>query len=167
MTQKTWSRAQAVEGASILFYINTEREQVLQLAKQLEDMGLKCGRKGEELFCRQWYAFVHASVVSRLMVCAPNSVLVDYLRQTTTLLGHRGIPKAEAKAYVDTYFSPYMDVIARQEPTQCPQLFLKGVYGIEDLQGAPAKAVALLSGTMAMLLSAVADKLDQYDIQVD
>ncbi len=167
MTQKIWSRAQAVEGASILFYINTEKEQVLRLAKQLEDMGLRLGSKGDELFCRHWYAFVHASIVSRLMVAAPNSVLVDYLRQTTTLLTHRDIAKERAKHYVDTYFSPYMDLLAKEEQTQCPHLFLKSVYNIGDITQAPHTAVALISGTMAMLLSAVADKFDQYDMQSD
>ncbi len=172
VSRKIWSRAQSVEGACILFSLNTEPQHVLQLAKQLQDMGLRYGKsvgilEGERLFCHHWYAFVHASIVSRLMVVAPNSVLVDYLRQTTTLLAQRHIPKREAKFYVDTYFSPYMDLLAKEEQKYCPQLFLKSVYGFENVMDVPPRALALLSGTMAMLLSAVADKLDQYDMQVD
>ncbi len=166
MTQKkTLSRAQGVEAACILFSLNTERSQVEQLANNIKESELLIN--DSEFFFREWYGFVHAAIVAGLMVHAPNSVLVDYLRSTSNLLKTHGIAKSEAKKFVDTHFAPYMEMLGKEEQQKCPSHFFKAVFNIQVLHQVPPRALALMSATMAMLLSAIADKLEQYDIESD
>ncbi len=162
---KNLSRSQGVEAACILFSLNTKRDQVQELASNIEESGLLV--KDKELFCREWYGFVHAAIVAGLMVHAPNSVLVDYLRCTSALLKEHGIAKSEAKNFVDTHFAPYMEMLGKEEQQKCPSQFFKAVFGAHDLQQVPPRALALVSATMAMLLSAITDKLEQYQILSD
>ncbi len=162
---KTLSRAQGVEAACILFSLNTKLEQVKQLLTNIEENGLKV--PDEDFFYKEWYGFVHAAIVAGLMVHAPNSVLVDYLRSTTNLLKEHNIAKNEAKHFVDTHFAPYMEMLGKEEQQKCPSQFFNAIFGIEDLTKLPPRAVALVSATMAMLLSAVTDKLEQYQIESD
>ncbi len=164
MSPRKLSRAQAVDAACILFSLNTEIEQIQSLIAQMESCGLV---SSHELFQREWFGFVHAAIVTSLMVHAPNSVLVDYLRSTRTLLSSRHIPKEEAKAFVDTHFAHYMEILGKEEQKHCPQFFFKKVYDIENIEDVPSRALALISATMAMLISSVTDKIEQYDIQVD
>ncbi len=165
MAKKVLSRAQGVEAACILFSLNTDRAQVDQLATNINESGLQIS--DGELFRKEWYGFVHAAIVAGLMVHAPNSVLVDYLRSTSSLLKEHGIPKNDAKSFVDTHFAPYMEMLGKQEQQSCPEYFFKAVFGIESQLQVPARALALVSATMAMLLSAIADKLEQYQIESD
>ncbi len=165
MSKKVLSRAQGVEAACILFTLNTERTQVDQLAANIAESGLEINDSG--FFRREWYGFVHAAVVAGLMVHAPNAVLVDYLRSTSALLKEHGIPKSEAKHFVDTHFSPYMEMLGKGEQQNCPRQFFKALFNIESLEQVPARALALVSATMAMLLSAVTDKFEQYQIESD
>ncbi len=161
---KKLSRTQAVDAACILFSLNTEPEQLEKLAKQMEQCGLF---DTKHIFQREWFGFVHAAIVAQLMVHAPNSVLVDYLRHTTALLKNRHIPKEDAKDFVDTHFSHYMEILGKEEQKNCPKFFFQKVYALDELKDVPPKALALISGTMAMLLSSVADKMERYDIQVN
>ncbi len=162
---KILSRSKGVEAACILFSLNTKCEQVEQLALNIEESGLKV--KNKDYFYQEWYGFVHAAIVAGLMVNAPNSVLVDYLRCTTSLLKEHGIAKSEAKKFVDTHFASYMEMLGKEEQQKCPSQFFKAVFGLENLQQVPPRALALVSATMAMLLSVVADKLEQYQILSD
>ncbi len=165
MSQKKLSKIQGVEAACILFSLNTESSQVNQLLQNITEDGLKVNNADN--FRREWYGFVHAAVVAGLMVHAPNSVLVDYLRSTSTILKEHGIEKSETKDFVDKNFAPYMEMLGKQEQQNCPQYFFKVLFNVDNLEQAPPRAVALMSATMAMVLSAIADKLEQYHIQSD
>ncbi len=160
-------KAQAVDAACILFSLNTEPDQILKMIEQMEKNDFAPQSLNRELFCREWYGFVHASIVAGLMVNAPNSVLVEYLRTTASLLNTRNIPAEEAKNFVDIHFSPYMDLVGKEEQKSCPQHFFATVCGIEKLEDVPPRAAAFISGTMALVMSAVADKMEQYEILAD
>ncbi len=159
--------AQAVDAACILFSLNTEPEHLVKMIDQLEKDGFAPHSIDRNLFCKEWYGFVHASLVSLLMVHAPNSVLVAYLRNTSSLLKKRNIPKEQAKVFVDTHFAPYMELIGKEEQNLCPKYFFKAVFGMEDIEKIPPRALAFVAGTMALVLSAVADKLEQYELLAD
>ncbi len=167
MPPRKLPRPQAVDAACILFSLNTEPEQLRKMIEQMEKEDFAEKSIQRELFYKEWYGFVHAVVVTSLMVHAPNSVLVDYLRQTSSLLKTRNIPKEDAKFFVDTHFAPYMELVGKAEQKECPKLFFKQVCGIDDLEQVPPRALALVSGTMALVMSAVADKLEQYEILPD
>ncbi len=167
MPPRKLPRPQAVDAACILFSLNTEPDQVLTMIEQMEKQGFAPDTIDRELFCREWYGFVHATLVASLMVHAPNSVLVDYLRQTSNLLKTRNIPKEEAKKFVDEHFAAYMELVGKAEQKECPKHFFHKVCGIAELEQVPPRALALLSGTMALVMGAVADKLENYEILAD
>ncbi len=167
MPKKKLHKAQAVDAGCILFSLNTEPDQLYKMIEQLEKDGFASQSIDKDLFCREWYGFVHATIVANFMVNAPNSVLVEYLRNTSALLKTRDIPKSEAKNFVDTHFAPYMELVGKEEQQACPQQFFKAVCRIETLENVPPRALAFISGTMALVMSAVADKLDNYEILAD
>lgn len=168
--KKTLSSAEGVEAAAILFELNTDPEQVRRM---LEEAGLPTANGKESPAARRercllhWYGFVHAAVVAGLMVHAPNIVTASYLRSTRYLLKARGQKDTVCDAFVDTYFAPYMELLAREEQKECPALYFRLACGLEDIRAAPPRAAALLAGAMAMTLGAVFDKLEQYDIQAE
>ncbi len=167
MRPKKLARSQAVDAACILFSLNTDYNQVIKMIEQLERDGFKPKSINRDLFCKEWYGFVHAALVASLMVNAPNSVLVEYLRNTSALLKKCNIPKSEAKHFVDTHFSPYMELVGQGAQKQCPKRFFQVVCSINELENVPNRALAFISGTMALVMSAVADKLEQYEILAD
>lgn len=162
MTAKTLSKDRAVEAACILFELNTDPQQIMRMGTEA---GLMEHGIDTDMLCRQWCAFVHAAITAGLMVHAPNSVLVDYLRCTSALLKKHGIPKKEVKVFVDNDFSPYMELLGKEEQQQCPQIFFQKVCHIENMEEVPPHSLACVAGTMALLLSIVTDKLEQYDMQ--
>ncbi len=167
MMKKKLPLSQAVDAACILFSLNTEPEQLVNMVDQMEKDGFTPHSIDRNLFCKEWYGFVHATLAASLMVHAPNSVLVAYLRNTTSLLKTRNVPKDQAKNFVDTHFAPYMELVGKEEQRKCPQQFFKAVCGIHDVDKIPPRALAFISATMALVLSAVADKLEQYELLAD
>ncbi len=164
MKKKKLPLAQAVDAACILFSLNTEPAQLVKMIDQMENDSFAPHSIDRNLFCREWYGFVHATLVSSLMLHAPNSVLVAYLRSTTSLLKKRNIPKEQAKNFVDTHFAPYMELVGKEEQNKCPKQFFNAVFHIDEMEKIPPRALALISGTMALVLSAVRDKIEQYEI---
>ncbi len=167
MQRKKLRKTQAVDAACILFSLNTEPDQVLTMIEQMEKNDFAPQSIDRQRFCLEWYGFVHASIVAGLMVHAPNSVLVEYLRTTTSLLSTRQISKEDADTFVDIYFAPYMELVGKEEQKACPQHFFAKACGIENLEDVPPRALAFISGTMALVLSAVTDKLENYEILAD
>lgn len=161
--RKELSLAQGVEAARILFDINTDTTQLLRLAKEA---GLPhcADQAAERVLCLQWYGFVHAAVVAGLMVHAPSIAVAQYLRETTSLLTARGLSPEACDNFIDTVFSPYMELLAQEKPEQCPAVFFRHVCQVERLEDVHARTVAMISATMAMVISAVADKLEHYHI---
>lgn len=161
--RKTLSLAQGVEAARILFEINTDPAQVLHLTREA---GLPpcADQTAERLLCLQWYGFVHAAVVAGLMVHAPSIAVAQYLRSTTALLTAKGVAIEACESFIDTVFSPYMECLAQEQPKQCPAVFFRQACHIHTLKDAPARTVVMISGAMAMVISAVTDKLKRYDI---
>lgn len=161
--RKELTLAQGVEAARILFEINTDPAQVLHLA---QEAGLPhcADQAAERVLCLQWYGFVHAAVVAGLMVHAPSIAVAQYLRGTASLLTARGLPPEACENFIDTVFSPYMALLAQEKPAQCPAVFFRHVCLMARLEDAPARTVAMISATMAMVISAVADKLEHYTI---
>ncbi len=194
MSKKQLSAAQGVEAACILFAINTDAEGMVRLAHTallppayLEGPGAIC-------FCAEWRAFTHAVITAGLMQHAPNSVLMAYLRQTGNLLNQASAPLREEsgpladtaqaaekqqptapeglEAFVDGPFAGYMPLLAQGQQARCPDLFcqrlasetarVKGEASPPDDQ-----SKARLAATMAMLVSAVWDKLENYEFLAD
>ncbi len=167
MRKKKLQKNQAVDAGCILFSLNTEPDQVLNMLEHMEKDDFTPKSIDSALFCREWYGFVHAAIVAGLMVHAPNSVLVEYLRNTAALLKTRDIPEEESNTFVDKHFSPYMELVGHSEQKSCPQHFFATVCGIENMENVPPRALAFISSTMALVLSTVTDKLEQYDILAD
>lgn len=164
--RKVLSLAQGVEAGRILFEINTNAAQVLHLAREA-GLPLCADQDAERLLCLQWYGFVHAAVVAALMVHAPSIAVATYLRGTTALLTAHSLPPEACESFIDTVFSPYMEALAQEKPDQCPAIFFRQACHIPQLENAPPRAVAMISGAMALVISAVNDKLEQYEILSD
>ena len=152
--------AQAVEAAGILFELNTEPKGALAIAARA---GLPCGTDGEKAaFLWEWRAYVHAAVLYGLMVQAPNVVVVEYLRATQDMLRRLGYSAEQATDFVDGAFRAYTDPMVRTQTQECPAVFFQRLLG-KELADVPAATVALISAVMAMVMSAMLDKLEQYE----
>ena len=152
--------AQAVEAAGILFELNTEAKGALAIAARA---GLPCTAEEEQqAFLWEWRAYVHAAVLYGLMVQAPNVVVVEYLRVTQAMLGRLGYTPEQAGSFVDGAFRAYTDPMVRTQTQECPSVFFRRLMG-KELSEVPAQTAAMMSGVMAMVMSAVLDKLEQYE----
>ena len=152
--------AEAVKAASILFELNTGESGVLALAGKA---GLPCATEEEKkALMLEWRAFVHAAVLYGLMVQAPNVVVVEYLRVTQQMLGSLGYAPKEAEDFVDGAFRAYVDPLVRTRTQECPSVFFRRLLN-KDVAEVPAAAAATVSGVMAMIRSAILDKLEQYE----
>lgn len=151
---------EAVKAASILFELNTGEAGVLALAGRAN---LPCASDEEKkALMLEWRAFVHAAVLYGLMVQAPNVVVVEYLRVTQQMLGSLGYAPKEAEDFVDGAFRAYVDPLVRTKTQECPSVFFRRLLN-KEVTEVPAEAAAVVSGVMAMILSAILDKLEQYE----
>ncbi len=155
---------QAVEAAGILFSLNTEREGVLAMAARAD---LPCGTdEAVHKLLWEWRAFVHAAVLYGLMVQTPNVVVVAYLRTTPEMLASLGYAQEEADAFVDGAFRAYSEPMVRTKTQECPAVFFRRLLG-REIGEVPAHSVSVVAGVMAMIISAVLDKLEQYEYLLD
>ena len=158
------SLAEAVEAARILFEMNAGEQGVLALAGRAS---LPHDTEEERTrLLTEWRAFAHASVMYALMACAPNVVVVEYLRATQGMLRGLGCSADEGEEFVDGAFSAYADPLVRLQAQECPAVFFRRLLGWE-VSEVPAQNAAVVSGVMAMVLSAVMDKLEQYDYALE
>ena len=161
--KKELSVARAVEAATILFELNSGKQGVLAMAGQAS---LPCSSPAEQQkLLREWYAFVHAAVLYGLMVQAPNVVVVEYLRVTQSMLAHLGFKEDEALVFVDDAFHAYVEPMVRTRTEECPAVFFRRLQD-KDITEVPQHQVAVVSGVMAMILSAILDKLEQYEYSI-
>ena len=182
--KKQLTAAQGMDAACILFELNSKREHIVNLAFGAE-IPEACLTEPGALpdFCAEWRAFVHATVTAGLMQHAPNSVLVGYLRRTGELLAAtakaegaslhtQAVPVSEdsLNAFVDGPFAAYMPLLAQEKQHQCPVLFCRRLGYDEDSRITPEilkKIQARLAAVMALVITAIWDKLDQYEIAAD
>lgn len=194
MSKKQLTAAQGIEAACILFAINTDVEGMVRLAHSAQLPSNYLDGQGAICFCSEWRAFTHAVVTAGLMQYAPNSVLMGYLRQTGNLLHHADQNYAaqpgqnadspensgksaektgtELEAFVDGPFAQYMPLLAQGQQSQCPELFCQRLaMETARVRGEATpldkQSMARLAAIMAMLISAVWDKLEQYEILAD
>jgi len=158
------SLAEAVDAARYLFEINSGEEGVLALA-QKAGLGADAPEQKARLL-EEWRAYAHASVLAALMECAPNVVWMEYERSTQPMLGGLGYTREQGEAFVDGPFKAYAGLLFSGRAKECPGLFFQRAAGkkMEDL---PPRGAALMAGAMAMLLSALLDKLEQYDYALE
>ncbi len=156
--------ATAVQAAGILFELNTGENGVLAMARKA---GLPCASDAEKKrLMLEWRAYVHAAVLYGLMVQAPNVVVVEYLRVTQDMLKKLGYTPEEAEAFVDGAFRSYVDPMVRTKTQECPGVFFRRLLD-KDVTEVPAETAAMVSGVMAMIMSAVLDKLEQYEFGIE
>ena len=194
MSKKQLTAAQGIEAACILFAINTDVEGMVRLAHSAQLPSGYLDGPGAICFCSEWRAFTHAVVTAGLMQYAPNSVLMGYLRQTGNLLQHADQNQAaqhcqdadrpeapgkstkdagtELEAFVDGPFAQYMPLLAQGQQSQCPELFCQRLaMETARVRGEATpldnQSMARLAAIMAMLISAVWDKLEHYEILAD
>lgn len=178
--KKPLPAARGVEAAHILFTLNTGTEDILRMAQRSGLPEIFWGGPLAPALCGEWRAFVHAAVTAGLMQHAPNSVLTAYLRDTGFLLeqaeGHAdAVPHTtRVEEFVDGPFSAYMELMAQERQKECPLLFFRrlGISGEGEAShlmdgDALARAQGRIAAVMAMLISAIQDKLDAYDIAAD
>ena len=162
--KKKLTVARAVEAAGILFELNTKESGVLAMAQKA---GLPCATAEEKSrLMLEWRAYVHAAVLYGLMVQAPNVVVVEYLRVTQDMLGKLGYSPAEAEDFVDDAFRAYADPMVRTRTQECPGVFFRRLLN-KDVADVPADTAAMVSGVMAMVMSAILDKLEQYEFGIE
>ncbi len=174
--KKQLSAQRGIEAACILFQINSRTADILNMARGAHMPEAYLHDAGAELFCAEWRAFAHAVVTAGLMQYAPNSVLMGYLRQTANLLAAADAPakaadpeaaEAALTAFVDGPFARYMPLLAHERQVECPELFCRRLAEQAGPDGGPmpdTHARARLAAVMAMLICAVRDKLEQYEI---
>ena len=162
--KKKLTVATAVQAAGILFELNTGESGVLAMAQKAK---LPCSTEEEKrTLMLEWRAFVHAAVLYGLMVQAPNVVVVEYLRVTQDMLGKLGYSPAEAENFVDGAFRSYVDPMVRTKTQECPGVFFRRLLH-KDVADVPADTAAMVSGVMAMVMSAILDKLEQYEFGIE
>ncbi len=158
------SVAEAVQAAGILFELNTKEGGVLAMAQKA---GLPCATEEEKKrLMLEWRAYVHAAVLYGLMVQAPNVVVVEYLRVTQDMLKKLGYSLKEAEDFVDGSFRAYVDPMVRTKTQECPGVFFRRLLN-KEVSEVPAASAAMVSGVMAMIMSAVLDKLEQYEFGIE
>ena len=179
MVKKQLSAAQGIEAACILFQLNSRQADILRLAGEAGLPGDTVPDASRLRLCLEWQSFTHAVVTAGLMQHAPNSVLVGYLRETGHLLAQaRGeaAPRAEQNSpslaqadFVDGPFAAQMALLGHGRQAECPGLFCQRLATDPLLtEAATDKRVeARLAAVMAMVISAVWDKLEQYEILAD
>ena len=162
--KKKLTVARAVEAAGILFELNTRESGVMAMAQKA---GLPCGTAEEKSrLMLEWRAYVHAAVLYGLMVQAPNVVVVEYLRVTQSMLQKLGYSPKEAEDFVDGAFRAYVDPMVRTKTQECPGVFFRRLLN-RDVSEIPPATAAMVSGVMAMIMSAVLDKLEQYEFGIE
>ena len=176
MSKKQLSAAQGIEAACILFQLNSKTADILRLAENAGLPSAYAHGPEQARLCAEWRAFVHAVVTAGLMQHAPNSVLAGYLRETGNLLraAETDAPAESNNAptagtlvqadFVDGPFAAYM--------AGCPELFCRRLAegaapGVTAEPAADARAQARLAAAMALVISAVWDKLEEYEILPD
>lgn len=178
MSKKQLSAAQGMEAACILFQLNSKTADIINMASGAQMPDEYLSGAGAEMFCAEWRAFVHAVVTAALMQHAPNTVFLAYLRQTgnllTTAAGNldptdENAINAALNAFVDGPFAQYMPLLAQEQQVRCPDLFCQRLaVQAAKLRGQATPpddhAKARLAAIMAMVVSAVQDKLEQYEI---
>lgn len=183
VNKKQLSAAQGIEAACILFQLNSRTEDIHRLVRNMSESAQlsPAWLEGEGLahFCHEWRAFTHAVVTAGLMQHAPNNVLTGYLRQTGNLLRHAaaGAPQrteedaGSLESFVDGPFARYMPLLAQEGQAQCPGLFCRRLAAEEAHYGVfpatDARVQARLAAAMALVISAVWDKLGEYEILPD
>lgn len=171
MAKKRLRAAQGIEAACILFQLNSKEEDILRLATEAGLPAETLPPADKAMLCLEWQAFTHAVVTSGLMQYAPNSVLVGYLRETGNLLAQTrtGIPQMAQADFVDGPFAAHMALLGHGRQAECPTLFCRRLAEIPYMATAAydKHVEARLAALMAMVISAVWDKLDQYEILAD
>ncbi|MBQ3060568.1 MAG: serine/threonine protein kinase [Desulfovibrio sp.] len=171
MAKKRLRAAQGIEAACILFQLNSKEEDILRLATEAGLPAETLPPADKAMLCLEWQAFTHAVLTSGLMQYAPNSVLVGYLRETGNLLAQTrtGIPQMAQADFVDGPFAAHMALLGHGRQAECPTLFCRRLAEIPHMATAAydKHVEARLAALMAMVISAVWDKLDQYEILAD
>ncbi len=172
MSKKQLNAVQGIEAACILFQLNSKTVDILRLAENAGMPPLYWSGTARARFCQEWRAFVHAAVAAGLMQHAPNSVLAGYLKETGSLLRATAEPgeaallapdsQAARDAFVDGPFAGYMALFAQEQQARCPALFSERLtHGSASLDG---RTQARLAAVMALVISAIWDKLEEYEI---
>ena len=181
MSKKLLSAAQGVEAACILFQLNSKTADIINMASGAQMPDEYLSGPGADMFCAEWRAFVHAVVTAAIMHLAPNTVFLAYLRQTGNLLAAASndfdgadekAVNAALNAFVDGPFAEYMPLLAQEQQVRCPELFCQRLaVQAANMRGQATPpddhAKARLAAVMALIISAVWDKLEQYDIKPD
>ena len=154
--KKQLTAAQGMDAACILFELNSKREHIVNLAFGAE-IPEACLTEPGALpdFCAEWRAFVHATV-----------------KAEGASLHTQAVPVSEdsLNAFVDGPFAAYMPLLAQEKQHQCPVLFCRRLGYDEDSRITPEilkKIQARLAAVMALVITAIWDKLDQYEIAAD
>lgn len=177
MKKKQLTAAQGVEAACILFQLNSNEADILRLAGEAGLPVESLPPASRAILCHEWWAFTHAVVTAGLMQHAPNSVLVGYLRETAHLLAQaqgRHVPAGTSPSlaqadFVDGPFAAQMSLLGHGRQSECPGLFCSRLTAIPQLavMAGDKRVEARLAAVMAMVVSAVWDKLEQYEILAD
>lgn len=77
--------------------------------------------------------------------------------------GAASIPAHNLEAFVDGPFAAYISLLAHERMSHCPALFLARL-GVDDPE---AHSAARLAAVMALVMSAIGDTLERYDILPD
>ena len=181
MGKKKLNAQQGIEAACILFQLNSRSEAIIDMARGAQMPELFFQGDGAKFFCTEWRAFTHAVITTGLMQNAPNSVLMGYLKQTQHLLSAAKTLETPDNMYtenevtldkfIDGPFSQYMPLLAQERQSQCPEIFCqrlaKYVISANGKSKPNERAKARLAAIMALLISAVNDKLEEYEILAD
>ncbi|WP_297827542.1 serine/threonine protein kinase [uncultured Desulfovibrio sp.] len=182
MSRKQLCAAQGIEAACILFQLNSKTADILRLAQNAGLPPVFTTGAERARLCAEWRAFVHAAVTAGLMQHAPNSVLVGYLRQTGPLLraaeadtpGGCALPESQQPAqtdFVDGPFASYMALLGHGEQAGCPSLFCRRLAdaapGLAAHLAQDTRVQARLAAVMALVISAIWDKLEDFEILAD
>jgi hypothetical protein len=72
-----------------------------------------------------------------------------------------GYSREQGEAFVDGPFKAYAGLLFSNRAKDCPAMFFQRAAG-KKTEDMPPHGAALIAGTMAMLLSALLDRLEKY-----
>lgn len=154
---------QAIIGATVLFELNVNPQELIEMA---EKASLPYGDdepEGTEKLRREWFGFVHAGVTYALMGRAPQQAVAGYLGTTLELMERfAGYDRAATDDFIDSTLTGYMELLTSGEQRKCPDRLLSRVVGENYADVLSTDQIAFMSGMMAITLCNILDTLERY-----
>ena len=158
--KKELSIKEALEACFILFQKNIESEALLQFKNVVAP---SCE---EELFSKEWQAFVLATIYYGFAKSAPAYMVLEFVRSVKYMLKTIQYSDEAILDFLDNQFQVYIGLAIEDTLQQYPAIFFERIEQ-KKLDQVDKKCVAVLSSAMAMLTATSVDTFEKYDYKIE